>query len=83
MPNIKVAYQYAKEFPNGPFIADGYRIIASFHMDLFGVVRRLREGKEKDFLYDCYKPYVERRPYSGRATKWHDCSGSQSSELLS
>lgn len=63
MPNIKVAYQYAKAFPNGPFIADVYRIIASFHMDLFGVVRRLSEGKEKDFLYDCYKPYVERRPY--------------------
>ena len=59
MPNIKVAYQYAKEFPNGPFIAEVYRIIASFHKDLFMVVRGLSQG-ERDYKYDyCFKPYVE------------------------
>ena len=63
MPNIKVAYQYAKAFPNGPFVADVYRIIASFHKDLFMVVRGLSEGEDMSYKYDCYKPYVERRPY--------------------
>ena len=63
MPDIKVAYQYAKEFPSGPFIADVYRIIASFHKDLFMVVRGLSQGENMSYKYDCYKPYVERRPY--------------------
>ena len=63
MPNIKVAYQYAKEFPKGPFISNVYLIIASFHKDLFMIVRGLSEGK-RDYMYDyCFKPYVERHPY--------------------
>ncbi len=62
MPDIKVAYQYAKAFPNGPFIANVYLIIASFHKDLFMIVRGLRQGEDVPHLY-CYKPYVERRPY--------------------
>ena len=62
MPDIKVAYQYAKEFPSGPFIANVYLIIASFHKDLFMIVRGLSQGENVFGLY-CYKPYVERRPY--------------------
>ena len=62
MPDIKVAYQYARAFPNGPFIANVYLIIASFHKDLFMIVRGLSQGENVFGLY-CYKPYVERRPY--------------------
>ena len=32
MPNIKVAYQYAKEFPKGPFISNVYLIIAKIFL---------------------------------------------------
>lgn len=62
MPDIKVAYQYARAFPNGPFIANVYLIIASFHKDLFMIVRGVSQGENVPGLY-CYKPYVERRPY--------------------
>ncbi len=47
MPDIKIVYQYAKEFPNGPFIAKVYEIIAGFHKDLFMVVRNLSKKKQE------------------------------------
>jgi hypothetical protein len=49
MPDIKAAYAYETEFPNGPFIADVYRTIADFHKDLYMVLRdRLLVGLPED-----------------------------------
>ncbi len=60
MPNIKAAYQYTKEFPNGPFIKDVLLIIANFHKDLYMVIR----DNEHNYKFDCFKPYIEKTPYS-------------------
>lgn len=40
MPNIEAAYQYAREFPNGPFIAQAFLAIAGFQKDLYMVLRK-------------------------------------------
>lgn len=58
MPDIKAAFTYASEFPNGPFAKETFRIIADFHKDLFMVLR----DKNQDYKYDCYKPYVTKQP---------------------
>ena len=64
MPNIKYAYQYRKEFPNGPYMGKVALILANFHKDLYMVVRDLHKskGKNKDYKYDCYRKYIERKP---------------------
>jgi hypothetical protein len=54
MPDITAADAYAKEFPNGPFIADVYRTIADFHKDLYMVLR----DRLSDFKYDCFARYI-------------------------
>lgn len=59
MPNIKAAYQYAREFPTGPFIEDTLHIIADFHKDLFMVLR----DNHRDYKYDCFKPYITKASY--------------------
>lgn len=59
MPNIKAAFQYAREFPDGPFIEDTLSIIADFHKDLFMVLR----DNLRDYKYDCFKPYIDGSPY--------------------
>lgn len=54
MPDIKAAYAYGTEFPDGPFIRDVYRTIADFHKDLFMVLR----DRRTDYKYECFAPYI-------------------------
>jgi hypothetical protein len=54
MPNIRAAFRYAQEFPDGPFAKETYLIIANFHKDLFMVLRDNR----RDYKYDCFKQYI-------------------------
>ena len=54
MPDIKAAYAYQAEFPNGPFIKDAYRTIADFHKDLFMVLR----DRQTDFKYECFASHI-------------------------
>jgi len=63
MPNIKSAYQYTKEFPNGPFISKVLLIIANFHKDLFMVIRN-NDNRKINYKFDCFKPYIEKAPHS-------------------
>jgi hypothetical protein len=58
MPNIKAAFQYEKEFPQGPFIEETHWIIAGFYKDLFMVLR----DDLRDYKYDCFKPYIDKTP---------------------
>jgi hypothetical protein len=39
MPDIKAAFKYASEFPDGPFAKETLLIIADFHKDLLMVLR--------------------------------------------
>jgi hypothetical protein len=59
MPDIKAAYAYEAEFPNGPFITDVYRTIADFHKDLYMVLR----DRLSDFKYECFAPYISDEPW--------------------
>jgi hypothetical protein len=54
IPDIKAAFNYASEFPDGPFAKETFRIIADFHKDLFMVLR----DNDRDYKYDCFKPYI-------------------------
>ncbi len=54
MPDIKAAYAYEAEFPDGPFIGDVCRTIADFHKDLFMVLR----DRLADYKYHCFAPYI-------------------------
>lgn len=58
MPDIRAAYAYEAEFPDGPFITDVYRTIADFHKDLYMV---LRDGRT-DYKYDCFAPFIGAGP---------------------
>lgn len=58
MPNIKAAFQYEREFPAGPFIQQTDIVIADFFKDLYMVLR----DRTPDYKYDCFKPYIEKRP---------------------
>lgn len=58
MPNIKAAFKYASEFPDGPFAKETFRVIADFHKDLLMVLR----DNKRDYKYDCYKPYIKKMP---------------------
>lgn len=56
-PSIATAFDYVREFHQGPFAADVYAIIGDFYKDLFMV---LRDGKEAaDYHYDCYAKYID------------------------
>ena len=58
MPDIKAAFTYASEFPDGPFAKETFRVIADFHKDLFMVLR----DNQSDYKYDCYKSYITKSP---------------------
>jgi len=60
MPNIKAAYRYEKEFPDGPFVEETLSIIADFNKDLYMVLRDDRH----DYKYNCFKPYIDASPRS-------------------
>ena len=66
MPNVKEAYKYLKDFPDGPYIDEVYLILARFHTDLFMVVRSLNNSEKDilDYKYDCYESYIENKPYA-------------------
>ena len=58
MPDIKAAFKYASEFPDGPFAKETLLIIADFHKDLLMVLR----DNNRVYKYDCYKPYINKMP---------------------
>ncbi len=58
MPNIRAAYKYEREFPDGPFIEETLLIIAEFNKDLYMVLR----DDHDDYKYDCFKPYINGSP---------------------
>ncbi len=62
MPNVKAAYQYAREFPDGPFIEETLSILANFHKDLFMVLRNDLQNSPRDYKYDCFRPYINKSP---------------------
>lgn len=55
MPNIKMAKQYLKEFPHGPFSPEVMLTIADFNKDLYMVLR----DNDRSYKYDCFKPYIQ------------------------
>lgn len=59
MPDVRAAFAYAEEFPNGPFITDVYLTIAHFHKDLFMVLR----DRRSDYKYECFQPYITSGPW--------------------
>lgn len=60
MPNVKAAYQYAREFPDGPFIEETLSILADFHKDLFMVLRNDLQKSPRDYKYDCFRAYISK-----------------------
>jgi len=65
MPDIAAAFRYFKEFPNGSFAGETSMIIADFHKDLVKVLR----DDLHDYKYECFKPYINRTPYSGQMVR--------------
>jgi hypothetical protein len=66
MPDIRAAYAYGAEFPDGPFIKDVYLTIADFHKDLYMVLRdRLTDvgADGRHYKYDCFAPYIGTGPW--------------------
>lgn len=77
MPNIKQAYQYLREFPNGPYAGKTHAILGTFYSDLYKVLRALQKDPKnsRDYKYKCFAPYIQRgaleaqaREARGRAT---------------
>lgn len=66
MPDIKAAFQYEREFPGGPFIAETLEIIAGFFTDLYMICRdedpATRRNEPVDYKLECYKSYISRKP---------------------
>lgn len=58
MPNVKAAYRYAREFPEGPFVEETLLLLADFHKDLYMVLR----DDLSDYKYKCYRPYIDQSP---------------------
>jgi hypothetical protein len=65
MPDIKAAYQYEREFPDGPFIEDTLSIIGDFNKDLYMVLR----DDLNDYKYDCFKPHIDKSPRLGQTSR--------------
>lgn len=63
MPNVKAAHQYAREFPDGPFIEETLSILADFNKDLFMVLRNDLRNSPRDYKYDCFRPYISKSPH--------------------
>jgi hypothetical protein len=59
MPNVNVALQYLKEFPEGPFAREVAIILGDFYCDLFKVITRLQKKEPSDYKYDCFGRYVK------------------------
>lgn len=78
MPNIKGAYAYEKEFPEGPFVAETQSIIAEFNKDLYMVLR----DDLDDYKYDCFKPYIDRTPRTAQAESARQKSEAYFEKLL-
>jgi hypothetical protein len=66
MPDIKAAFQYVREFPNGPFIAETMEIIAGFFTDLYMIHRdedpKTRKEEPVEYKSICYKAYFTKKP---------------------
>jgi len=58
MPNIDSVQAYLTQYPEGPFIFEIYRTLAHFHDDLYKEIRNVINGKEKNYKYDCYAPFI-------------------------
>jgi hypothetical protein len=64
MPNVGQAKKYLQEFPEGAFTDEANFILGSFYDDKAKVLRDLRDPKyEKDYKYDCFKPYLSKDTY--------------------
>lgn len=64
MPNVGQAKKYLQEFPEGAFADEANFILGSFYDDKAKVLRDLLDPKyEKDYKYDCFKPYLSKDTY--------------------
>jgi len=59
MPNVNVALQYLKEFPEGPFAREVDIILGNFYCDLFKVIIRLQQKQSSDYKNECFGKYVK------------------------
>ncbi|MBX3179171.1 MAG: hypothetical protein KF886_17585 [Candidatus Hydrogenedentes bacterium] len=68
MPDMNAAFQYAAEFPNGPFIAQTYEVIATFHDDLYKALRKFMAEKiyDDDVYMACFRQYMTDQPYENQ-----------------
>lgn len=71
MPDIKQAYQYLHEYPQGPYAENTYAILGSFYDDLSKVLAALVENAtdKEDYKYDCFSSYVTKEPYEAQLRK--------------
>jgi len=65
MPDLNAAFQYAAEFPDGPFISETYEIIATVYDDFYKSLRKFMSEKiyDEDTHMACFKPYMTAQPY--------------------
>jgi hypothetical protein len=70
MPDLESINAYLKEFPYGYCARDAQRNLATFYSDLHTVLVELQDPKyEKDYKYDCFAPYINKRPYKQQAQR--------------
>jgi hypothetical protein len=68
MPNVNVALQYLKEFPQGPFAREVDIILGNFYCDLFKVIIRLQQKQPSDYKTECFGEYVANTDLGAQAS---------------
>ncbi len=82
IPNVHVALQYLKEFPEGPFAREVAIILGDFYCDLFKVITRLQEKQPSDYKYDCFGRYVKSTDLGAQAARARRLSVSYYAQAL-
>ena len=70
MPDLEAALRYEREYPEGPFIAETYAILAGFYTDLYMVLRdedpSTRRNEPVEYKMLCYRRYLTREPLAAQ-----------------
>jgi hypothetical protein len=82
MPDVNVARQYLKEFPEGPFARDAAILLGDFYSDLFKVIRDLQQKQPRDYKYDCFEKYLEKTALETQAARTRQLSMSYYAQAL-